>query len=339
MPEISVIIPIYKIEKYLTDCLDSILVQTFQDYEVIMVDDGSPDECGKICDQYVLQDKRFRVIHKKNAGLSCARNTGIDAAKGKYLCFIDGDDILHPEFCEVLYDLIKDTKCDFSACAVCRFQDGKNPEPVISNSTSVKMGNVEYLNAQLDREKEFGVWNRLYRREVFDDLCFYPGKIHEDVIFSTDLALLQGGVMTTDQELYYYRQRQTGIVAEGSRKCSPDRIFAGEYLVKKASTAFPDLYLKCLRYAIDYPWMFVDKIYVDRSFAENKEFLNQLRQMIRTYKRDIENLDELNSIIQNRMQLFAKSKILYGINAYSRLIRVYLFRILGKDAYEDGHGI
>ena len=339
MPEISVIIPVYKIEPYISPCIESVLAQTFHDMEIILVDDGSPDSCGEICDRYAALDERIKVVHQKNQGLSCARNTGAREAKGRYLCFIDGDDLLHPEYCEVLHALLEETDCDYSACGVCRFQDGEEPAPILSDRNPVRMKNVEYLKAQLDKKKEFGVWNRLYRREIFDDLLFFPGKIHEDVIFSADLALLHGGVITTDQQLYYYRQRNTGIVAQGSLRCSPDRIFAGGYLVESVGKTSPELYDQCLKYAVEYPWMFVDKIYVDRTFAENKAFLSQLRDFIRRYKDDLKGLHSLDPIIRRRMALFAKSYLFYGINAYSRLIRVYLYHILGKDAYADGHGI
>lgn len=339
MAMITVIVPIYNIEKYLPACIDSILAQTFQDLEIILVDDGSPDGCSDICDCYAKRDRRVRVIHKKNEGLSCARNAGVELAKGDYLCFVDGDDLLCPEYCEELYSLIHNTDFDFSACGVCRFPDGQKPAPILTTSIPVRMNSVDYLRDQLNKKREFGVWNRLFRKEIFNRIQFMPKKIHEDVIFSADLALLQGSVIATEKQLYCYRQRGTGIVAESQKRCSPDRVFAGDYLVRASEKAFPVLYRQSVLYAISYPWMFVDRIYVDRTFRDNSEFLAQLRNFIKAHIGELRDMNELDNNLRLRMSLFSKSYILYGINAYCRLIRVYLFHILGKDAYKDGHGI
>ena len=339
MPEISVIVPVYKIERYLSACVDSILAQTFQDLEVILVDDGSPDRCGDICDSYAKQDKRVCVIHQENTGLSCARNAGADRSTGRYICFIDGDDYILPEYCETLFSLLKDSQYDFSACGVCRFHDGEEPSPQLSEGDPVTLSNVDYLKGQLCRNKEFGVWNRLFRRELFDLIQFFPGKIHEDVIFSADLAQMHGGVIVTEKQLYCYRQRSSSIVAEGNKRCSPDRVFAGKYLVNAAKESFPGLYDQCLRYAVEYPWMFVDGIYVDKAFGKNRAFLSQLRQFVLEHYIEYKELEEIPPIIRKRILLFAKSPVLFGVNAYTRLFRVYLYHIIGKDAYADGHGI
>ena len=115
---ISVIVPVYKVEKYLKRCVDSILAQTYPCLEVILVDDGSPDGCPAICDEYAREDRRVRVIHKENGGLSDARNAGIDAAKGKFLGFVDSDDYVHPRFYELLLQALKGEGADIAGCDV-----------------------------------------------------------------------------------------------------------------------------------------------------------------------------------------------------------------------------
>ena len=115
---ISVIVPVYKVEKYLKRCVDSILAQTYPCLEVILVDDGSPDGCPAICDEYAREDRRVRVIHKENGGLSDARNAGIDAAKGKFLGFVDSDDYVHPRFYELLLQALKEEGADIAGCDV-----------------------------------------------------------------------------------------------------------------------------------------------------------------------------------------------------------------------------
>lgn len=339
MPEISVIVPVYKVEKYLEDCVRSLTAQTFSDIEIILVDDGSPDNCGVMCDALAAKDSRIHVIHQHNQGLSCARNSGINASTGRYVCFVDSDDLVAPDYCRVLLELLDGTDYDFSFCGVHRFPDGTAPAPEGREGTAA-VNNCEYLKMQFERRTEFGVWNKLFRRELFDHIRFMPGKLHEDVIFSADLARnLCGGAVCTNRQLYLYRQREGGIVSIQSLRCSPDRIFAGAYLLQAVKDAFPELNDQALRYAVEYPWMFVDPIYVRRTFRINKVFLETIQTYLKDYMPEYREQKIFPDIQTQRMELFSKSKIRYAFNAYARLARVYLYRLIGRDAYRDGHGI
>lgn len=339
MPEISVIIPVYKVEKYIHECVDSIINQTFQNLEIILVDDGSPDRCGEICDEYALKDNRVVVIHQKNAGLSAARNAGISQASGKYICFIDSDDYVSSDYCQTLFDLLDGTSFDYSVCSVLRFEDGEAPQREIMDTVHTYT-NDEYLNLQINKQREFGVWNKLYRRELFDIICFKDGKLHEDVFWSADLAnTCTNGVIETTKQCLYYRQRQGSIVATTLKKCSPDFIEAGDYVVNIAKKKNRKLYCDSLYYAIRHPWSYVDKIYVIKDFADNKKLLFNIQMLIRKYKNDYRTMDRINTIERKRMLLFAKSKLFYGCNAYARFFRVCLYKSLRKDPYKDGHGI
>lgn len=339
MPEISIIVPVYKVEKYINTCVDSLLRQTFRDIEIILVDDGSPDNCPQICDDYKLVDDRIKVLHKINGGLSSARNAGIVIARGKYICFIDSDDYVTEDYCQVLYDLLDGTDYDYSVCGTCRFIDGDVPKP--NNTVDISShSNFEFLGLQLNKKTEFGVWNKLYRRELFTKIHFADGKIHEDVIWSADLANnCVNGVIENKKQCYLYRQRSGGIVAQGAEKCSPDRIYAGGYLIDIVKKNCPELLEDCLHYALNYAWSFVDRIYVNRTFKENKQFLLDLKNIINLYRDEYMNLNSYSVIKRKRMNLFSKSMILYGFNAYARLFRVYLYKVFKKDAYSDGHGI
>ncbi|MDE6447932.1 MAG: glycosyltransferase, partial [Muribaculaceae bacterium] len=125
-PKISIIVPIYKVERYLPECLDSIIRQTFTDWECILVDDGSPDNCGKICDEYAARDPRFRVIHQKNGGLSAARNSGISIAKAQYIGFVDSDDWIEAEMFQTLYNLIRQDDYDMAQVGIFNEYRGKS---------------------------------------------------------------------------------------------------------------------------------------------------------------------------------------------------------------------
>lgn len=339
MPQISVIVPVYRVEQYLDDCVQSLLAQTFTDIEIILVDDGSPDRCGAMCDEYAQKDGRIRVIHQENQGLSSARNAGLDASTGQYICFVDSDDLLAPDYCRILLGLLDDTDHDFSFCGVHRFPDGSTPHPDTREGTGT-VSNIDYLKMQFERRTEFGVWNKLYRRELFAGFRFMPGKLHEDVIFSADLVKnLHSGAVFTERQLYFYRQRSGSIVSAQSNRCSPDRIFAGAYLLGAVKDTCPELTDLALRYAVEYPWMFIDPIYVRRNFRENREFLHSIRAFLQIHLPEYRHRKIFSNIQIRRMALFSKSKVLYFFNAYARLLRVYLYRVIGKDAYSDGHGI
>lgn len=339
MPKISIIVPVYKVEQYLRQCADSLMKQTFRNIEIIFVDDGSPDNCGHLCDALAEQDIRIRVIHQDNQGLSCARNAGVDVATGDYVCFVDSDDMVAPDYCQRLLELLDGTTYDFSCCGVCRFKDGELPKPS-SRDEEFNTTNCGYLQAQFKRKTEFGVWNKLFRKNFVKHVHFAPGKIHEDVIFSADLLNnLSHGAICTTKELYFYRQRESGIVSTQSKRCSPDRIYAGEYLLQAVRKTAPELTKMALQYAIEYPWMFIDPIYVQRSFHQNRDFLKAIQKFLGDNIEEYKHYGIFSTIQMNRMSLFSKSKFMYGFNAYARLIRVYVYRVIGKDAYRDGRGI
>lgn len=339
MELISVIVPVYKVEKYLKKCVNSILTQTYSKLEIILVDDGSPDNCGVLCDEYALKDDRIKVIHQENKGLSAARNTGIDASHGDYLCFVDSDDLVTPDYCQVLYDLLKDNDYDFSVCGVCRFEDGDNPILKMTDLNNKVWKSKEFLKEQVNKNSEFGVWNKLYRRSVFSKMRFAEGRLNEDVIWSADLAVNTTNCIETKSQHYCYRQRNSGIVGKQSEKGSVDFLYAGDYLIKTVKDLCPEILEDCLYYAISYPWTFVDKIYVQRNFKANYLFLDYLQKILRNYKILYTKTQLFSKIQKYRMSLFARSKILYGINAYLRLIRMYCCRLINKDPYKNEHWI
>ena len=177
---ISVIIPVYKVEKYLCRCVDSVLEQTYTNMEIILVDDGSPDNCPVMCDEYARQDSRVKVIHQENAGLSGARNAGIDMAQGQWLAFVDSDDYLTADFLERLYQACVDTG---SSLSVCRWEyvRGETIPEHGTGETRVYTGREMLANLYVPDGAYFVVaWNKLYRKELFEDIRYPLGIIHED---------------------------------------------------------------------------------------------------------------------------------------------------------------
>lgn len=339
-PDISVIVPVYNSEKYIHECLSSILRQTFKNIEIILIDDGSIDQSGVICDQYEKLDSRIRVIHQKNKGASHARNVGVKNSVGRYICFVDSDDLVEETYCETMFRLLEDSNYDFSVCGSYRFT-ATNKKIASYNGVEGVISNEEYLWAQLHKKSEFGFINKLFRRKIFDELRFVEGVHNEDVIFSCDLARkFKMGVICTNKELYAYRMNECGVTFGQKENADPDFIHAARYLIETAEIMRPELLDDCLLYAIGYPWFFIDKIYLEKSFKKNKIFLHDFREQINKYSDKYSKLDgRIDAIKKHRILLFAKSPILYAINVYTRLARLYIFKILNKDPYASGHGI
>lgn len=219
LPLISVIVPIYGVEPYLRQCIDSVLSQTYENLEVILVDDGSPDKCGAICDEYVERDSRVVAIHKENGGLSDARNCGIETASGKYIAFVDSDDYISPVFIEALYEALDACGTEVSAMPYGHeFRDGDAvylQKDIRIASTAETLHTREYLERMLYQKVDTGVPWRLYSRRLLGNNPFPVGLYYED------LASVYSIVGATDKiafidccDLYAYRLRSTGIIRQ-----------------------------------------------------------------------------------------------------------------------------
>lgn len=229
--DISIIVPVYKVERQLDRCIKSILNQTFTNFELILVDDGSPDNCGKICDEYEKKDSRIKVIHKKNGGLSDARNAGLDIALGKYIGFVDSDDIIHPQMYEKLYNCINKSNLDIVQC---KFKKFRNVEELSVNLSDGDSNFKEYNNQEaiidlIDNNKiNVNAWNKLYKRELFQNERYPKGKIHEDEFLTYKLIYNSSKVGYIDEELYYYYENNNGIMNGSNILKRLDRIEALE---------------------------------------------------------------------------------------------------------------
>lgn len=228
---ISVIVPVYGVERFLPACVESLLAQSFSDFELILVDDGSPDGCGVLCDAYATQDSRVRVVHKKNGGLSSARNTGLAVAKGEFIAFVDADDLVAPNYLEQLYAALQHSDADMAICAVEDVQeDGSSfPIPDRTGPTAVGTFDGKTLLAEFfgDNSTYYTVaWNKLYRRKLWKTLRYPDGLIHEDDAVAHRLYAACKTVVCLDTALYYYRLRQGSICRNGITPGSFDGVSA-----------------------------------------------------------------------------------------------------------------
>lgn len=207
---ISVIIPIYKVEEYLDACVTSVVNQTYTDLEIILVDDGSPDGCPRMCDAWADRDSRIKVIHKENGGLSHARNAGMDAATGAYIAFVDSDDYIKPDMLEKLHAALTKEQADIAACGILTCEGEKQTAWGCRNV----VGTPDQIYALLYNDTAYPVaaWNKLYRRGCWETLRFPVGKTCEDAFTTYQLIHHARRIVMIPEALYCYRIRPGSIM-------------------------------------------------------------------------------------------------------------------------------
>lgn len=227
---ISVVVPIYKVEEYIEECITSILNQTYKNIEVILVNDGSPDKCGEICENFKQNDDRITVIHQSNRGLSNARNTGLKRAKGKYICFIDSDDYIENDFLEVLYNEAENNNLDITCGSYTKLYSDKKMEKNNRNInlyTEKAIEGKEFLRNQfIFNDYRMEVWTNLYNKNFLleNKIEFYDGILHEDEEFTPKVFLKANRVKLVYTNGYIYRQREESIMNKTSTIRNVDSI-------------------------------------------------------------------------------------------------------------------
>lgn len=211
-PKVSIIVPVYNVEKYLPRCLDSLISQTYTNLEIILVDDGSMDKCPNICDNYAKSDNRIMVIHKKNGGLSDARNTGFLKSCGEYVCFVDSDDFVASNYVEHLLDICLDYNCDIAICEF--YTTSENKVSIVQEKTRCqiysgidiisKLYSDEYLNTVV-------AWNKMYKREIIMGIKYPKNLLYEDEATTCQLLFRANKVGLSNQKLYFYFIRKNSI--------------------------------------------------------------------------------------------------------------------------------
>ena len=244
---ISVIVPIYKVEKYLDRCIESLVNQTYQNLEIILVDDGSPDNCPQMCDDWAKKDSRTKVIHKENGGLSDARNAGMQVATGDLIAYIDSDDWIDTDAFEKMYLTMQSDNSDIVSCGV---------KWVAENGTLLHEVTVKQNEALdtacamseiiADGKLKQHVWNKLYRRRVVEDIPFEKGKYHEDVFWSYQTIGRANKVSLMAESFYNYVQRSDSIMGENYSVKRLDALDAMQQRCQYVKEHFPDLYNQAL---------------------------------------------------------------------------------------------
>ena len=248
---ISIIVPVYRVEKYLDKCIQSLRTQTYQNLEIILVDDGSDDTCPRLCDEYTKIDSRIKVIHKKNGGLSDARNAGLQVASGEYVMFVDSDDYIHSKLCEYMVTVLE--HMEEVDLALCPFQKVKEEDNTMEERTAIN-DEFRILNHEQVIHEMFSddyltytvPWNKMYRKAMWDGMEFPVGKIHEDEFTSHILLYQARKVAYFRQPSYYYRQRSGSIMESINPKECADKREAWEKKISFFSEKEPESYALCV---------------------------------------------------------------------------------------------
>ncbi len=286
MPEFSIIVPIYNVEKYLKICVDSIMKQSFQDFEVILVDDGSPDRCGKICDSYGATDVRIKVIHKTNGGLSSARNAGLDNASGKYVIFLDSDDFWDDaNALEHIHDNLIETDADVLVFPAKRYYEKGDKYTYIITSdvdrTKIINKNVNAAICYMIENNIYraAAWNKVVKKSIIDShlMRFKNGYLSEDMDWCGDLLLYAQRFDFYENPFYAYRQKRNGSITAGkAEKLISDKLYMCEKGYKQALKLQDSEKTKLLAsyYAYEYSVLLGVS-----SGVKNKELLSRVKEL------------------------------------------------------------
>lgn len=322
MNKISVIVPVYKVESYLNRCVDSIINQTYKDLEVILVDDGSPDKCPQICDEYAAKDHRIKVIHKHNGGQSEARNKALDVATGDYISFVDSDDWLVPNMYETLMREMSDKTCDIGMCAryvvTCKeitiysaFSDGmtKTKEEVMPIILKDIIGSQP--------------WDKIYKKELWDGIRFPVGRVYEDIATLYLVFEKCHHFCYINTPLYYYRLNNVGT----SFSERPNKIFdtfcSFRERLEFAENKYPMVSDKCLALAFGVA-MGTINYHLRFHFKEEEKNLPVIDQFIRDYSDKILSCNLITTPRKILLRLYMGCKPLY--NAIMCLAIKYKYR-------------
>lgn len=288
MPLISVIVPVYKADPYIEACVDSILCQTFADFELILVNDGSPDRSGEICDALARTDSRIRVIHKENGGAAAARNAGLDMAKGKYIAFIDGDDLIHPQYLEFLLTLLIAQGADISWCHYDFFTDSTT---VFAQKLDIQTEITDYVSSRGEtilaefsqhcrRVSLISLCMKLFKREIFEGMRIPEGFIEEDSMVLPMILERAGKIARVKLPLYHWRETPGSVTRSGLSRKSFAYIevsrFQAEFFRKRGSEQAN----YCMR-----EYLYKALKYYYRIQEQNMELMGEFRTQIKQYRR------------------------------------------------------
>ena len=312
--KISVIVPVYNVEQYLERCVDSIISQTYTNLEIILVNDGSTDNSGKLCDELAKKDERIRVIHKENGGLSDARNRGIDEAESDLVGFIDSDDYIDSDMYEVLLKNLNNTDADLSMCALYDVYNN-TPEAQVTNKETWKLSSEQAIKMVMEAKiLSVTAVNKLYRKSLFTDLKFEVGKIAEDAFIMIKLLDKCEKIVATNEKKYYYVHRENSITTQKFSTKFLNVIEAYEQNSNIILEKYPKL-KDVAQTRMNWAYFYVlDRLLLDDNYND-KELENKLISYLKNHRKDI-----LNDPLFTKGRKIGFITLLLNRNLYRKLI-------------------
>lgn len=312
--KISVIVPVYNVEQYLERCVDSIINQTYTNLEIILVNDGSTDNSGKLCDELAKKDERIRVIHKGNGGLSDARNRGIDEAESDLVGFIDSDDYIDSDMYEVLLKNLNNTDADLSMCALYDVYNN-TPEAQVTNKETWELSSEQAIKMVMEAKiLSVTAVNKLYRKSLFTDLKFEVGKIAEDAFIMIKLLDKCEKIVATNEKKYYYVHRENSITTQKFSTKFLNVIEAYEQNSNIISEKYPKL-KDVAQTRMNWAYFYVlDRLLLDDNYND-KELENKLISYLKNHRKDI-----LNDPLFTKGRKIGFIALLLSRNLYRKLI-------------------
>lgn len=275
--KISIIVPVYKVENYINRCVSSLLGQTYGNIEIILVDDGSPDKCPQICDKWREKDSRIKVVHKKNGGLSDARNVGLKYATGEYICFVDSDDWVADTFVEKLYRMICNSGVQISAIGIQEMcEEEIKTERQENSDIYIYIGEQAIKELFSNETYANYAWNKMYRRRLFDGITYPVGRKMEDLGTTYKLIIKAENIAYSSEKLYYYFQRENSILHTVDREFYVDKLSLSLERYKEIDKHYPDMY-ENKEFMINTVLELYPLVYSKQHVREWKEFLAKVR--------------------------------------------------------------
>lgn len=318
--KITVVVPVYNVEDYLDKCLESIISQTYTNLEILLVDDGSTDKSGIICEKYAQKDQRIKVVHRENGGLSAARNSGINIATGDYITFVDSDDVVSRDMIQYLFSILERAKADMSVCQSRKIgEDGGFIDNVMTAKDITIFGGHEKCLEAYFQLKEFNTvaWGKLYKMSLFETVRYPEGRFHEDIFTTYKLAALSNVVAIGGERKYYYRQREGSIMNRSFSPKHMDAIYGYLQMKEFVEREYPSLKVYAhagVVYAAN-----MCSLRIARSTDICNEYISQIQSLYRKYEFDF---------LKGRSRLFSKA---FSILAYLDLsLLIKIIRYVGK---------
>lgn len=317
LPKISVIIPVYGVEIYLDKCVESVVNQTYKNLEIILVDDGSLDKCPLLCDNWALRDKRIKVIHKNNGGLSEARNIGMQVASGELIGFVDSDDWISPEMYQLLYENMVYNDSDISACGVEMVWEDQNLHKSLTPKGQYVLNTEEALKAIINESiLKQPVWYKLYKSELIRNILFPVGKCHEDMFWSYQAIGNAKKISIFDTPCYYYFQRKDSIMGKRYSLKRLDILEAKYERLKYIEKYFPELVGEA-KWDLWFSNMYSTQMSL--LFLPSEEYLHA-RQKIFRIRKNIKPVPILKNVSIKQKVWFVLSNLCFEITCHLRNI-------------------